>query len=130
MAVKMVVHYQDGTLLKGYSNDFFPKKPNFHVGPSPTERGSEINIGDLKAIFFVKDFDGIPGRERKKAFNESQVVQGRKVKVTFKDGEVMVGSVLGYDPERQGFFLIPCDSDDNNERVFIISAAMESIENT
>jgi len=129
MAVRIVVHYQDGRLLKGFSNDFFPKKPNFHIGSNPAERGDEINVADLKAIFFVKDFEGTPGKERKKSFDDGQVVQGRKVKITFKDGEVMVGSVLGYDPDRIGFFLMPCDPNDNNERVFIVSAAMESIEN-
>lgn len=44
--------------------------------------------------------------------------------MTFKDGEVLVGLTLGYDPNRLGFFVIPVDTQSNNLRVFVVSSAM------
>lgn len=52
---------------------------------------------------------------------------GRKLSVTFKDGETMVGTTQGYQPGRPGFFIIPADSSSNNERCFIVSAATKEI---
>ncbi len=40
---------------------------------------------------------------------EGHNITGRKVKVLFKDGEVLVGSTMGYDIKRLGFFLFPAD---------------------
>jgi hypothetical protein len=45
----------------------------------------------------------------KKSFPDGQRINGRKVKVSFKDGEVLIGSTMGYDPKREGFFLFPPD---------------------
>ena len=125
--VKVVIRYANGDVLKGYTNDFFPNKLIFHVGASPAERGMEVSIGELKAVFFVKDFEGNRLYDEKKEFDQGQVVHGRKTEVLFKDGEVMVGTVLGYDPKRSGFILIPSDRDSNNTRVFIINAATREV---
>jgi hypothetical protein len=125
--IKVVVHYNDGKLLKGFTNDFFPKKPVFHVGSGPTDKGVQVSIERLKAVFFVKDFDGNPEYEIKKGFPEGKVFQGKKVEVAFNDGEVIMGTVLGYDPQRQGFFLVPSDDQSNNIRIFVISAAVDYV---
>ena len=126
--VNVVIRYVDGRIVKGYSNDFFPKKAFFHVGSGPSDKGTQVAVQDLKAVFFVKDFDGNPEYDENKVFTEGQAVQGRKVQVTFKDGEVQVGAVLGYDPNRPGFFMIPPDERSNNLRIFAVSAAVENFE--
>jgi hypothetical protein len=125
--VKVIMRYADGRLIKGYTNDFFPNKPLFHVLPAeskPTDKGVEVYLKDLKAVFFVKDFTGKQTYNEKKDFAEGPQSSGRKVEVTFKDGEVLVGSTLGYYPNRLGFFVIPADTRSNNLRVFIVSTAM------
>ena len=123
--VKVVARFLDGTIIKGYTNDFFPKKASFHVGANSSERGPEIAIKDLKALFFVKDFEGNPDRDRKQDFEEGRTYQGRKAEITFVDGEKMAGTVLSYDKERPGFFMVPVDEDEgNNSRVFVVSAAV------
>ncbi len=127
MKAKIIAHYSDGRLVKGFSTDFAPNKPMFHIGTGPTDTGIEVMMIDLKAVFFVKDFEGNPNHERKKHFAEGEKVQGRKAQVTFNDGEIMVGVVQSYDPDRQGFFLIPADKDANNIRVYIVSASIADI---
>ncbi|MGD8353920.1 MAG: hypothetical protein PVJ01_07105 [Pseudomonadota bacterium] len=127
--VKVVARLMDGRIIKGFTNDFFPKKPTFHVGSDPSDKGIEIAITDLKALFFVKDFEGNPNRTRKQDFEDGKVYQGRKAEVTFVDGEKMAGTVLGYDKERPGFFMVPVDEvEGNNTRAFIGSAAVKEME--
>jgi hypothetical protein len=125
--VKVIIRYKDGKLIKGYTNDFSPNKTQFHIrsaDSSPTDRGAEVNIRDLKAVFFVKDFAGNPAYCEKKDFSTVQQVLGRKMEVTFQDGEVMVGTTVGHDPRRLGYFLTPSDPQCNTLRVFVISAAV------
>lgn len=126
--VKVVIRYLDGRIVKGYTNDFFPKKPVFHVGSGPSDKGTPVSVQDLKAVFFVRDFDGNPEYDEIKQFSEGKAVQGRKVQISFKDGETLVGSVLGYDPNRPGFFMVPPDERSNNMRVFVVMAAMEKLD--
>ena len=39
------------------------------------------------------------------------------------DGELIVGYTHSYNPERQGFFMLPADADDNNLRIFVLKNA-------
>jgi hypothetical protein len=123
------MRYADGRLIKGYTNDFFPNKPVFHVrsvDSSPTDKGVEVSIKELKAVFFVKDFTGNAAYNEEKSFPEGGRPSGRKVEVIFSDGELLVGSTLGYDPARPGFFVTPSDPQSNNMRVFVISGAVRN----
>ncbi len=128
--VRVVMRFADGRLIKGYTNDFFPNKPMFHVRPSEselTDKGVEVLTKELKAVFFVKDFTGDAAYNEKKDFMDDQHPTGRKVEVRFADGEVLVGSTLGYDPNRIGFFVTPADPRSNSLRVFVISASASKV---
>ena len=46
----------------------------------------------LKAVFFVKDFIGKPEYQARQVFDQGRPPNGRKVKVVFTDGEVLVGT--------------------------------------
>ncbi len=129
--VKVVVRYADGRVLKGYTRDFFPNKSEFHLEAiSDINQGRimEIRLNDLKAIFFVKDFAGNPSYIERKFYEDGQQATGRKMKVTFKDGEVLVGTTVGYDPKRQGFFLFPADPSTNNMKIFALMSAIKNVE--
>jgi Family of unknown function (DUF6982) len=127
--IKVVVRYVDGRLVKGVTQDFFPNKDRFHLRSDTTtsDEPAEVLIRDLKAVFFVKDFAGNPGYDERKTYLEGDKPQGRKVEVLFVDGEMLVGSTLGYDPNRLGFFLFPVDPKSNNMRVFAVTAAIKSV---
>jgi len=127
--VKVIMRYANGKLIKGYTNDFFPNKTLFHVRSiesEPTDKGEEVYVKELKAVFFVKDFVGNAAYNEIKHFAEGQQYSGRKVEVTFTDDEVLVGSTVGYDPSRLGFFVTPVDPQSNNLRVFVISEAVRN----
>lgn len=129
---KLVLHYADGRVVKGYSYDFYPNKPRFHLLPpvagfSFTDEAIEVRIKDLKAVFFVRGFLGDPSHCERGYFAEGEQHPGRKVEVTFADGEVLVGTTVGYNRGRPGFFFIPADPKSNNVKVFAVSAAVTRV---
>jgi hypothetical protein len=78
--VKIVVRFSDGRIKKGYCQDFFPNKPAFHlikVDARGSREVEEIQMADLKAIFFVKSFAGNPNYEERKVFAEGDSPKGR-----------------------------------------------------
>ena len=127
--VKVVVRYVNGKGVKGFSQDFFPNKDRFHVYPAtkPSGEAFEVLVKDLKAVFFVKDFVGDYLYNERKEYIQEEKPSGRKIEVTFKDGEVLVGTTLGYDPSRPGFFLFPADPKSNNLRVFAVTTAVKKV---
>jgi hypothetical protein len=128
---KVVVHFRDGRVLKGYTYDFNPNKEVFHV--TKTQNGTEvveISTSQMKALFFVKSFEGNrrhPGPDEfsMEGYKNSP---GIKVKVTFLDEEVMYGSTHGYAPNRKGFFISPANKDLNNKRVFVVKESTAAVE--
>ena len=122
----VVVHYSDGKLLKGFTSDFFPNRPSFHVQREKVGDAVEVAVADLKGVFFVKTFKGNAGREPKNY--KERTGMGRRIKVVFQDGETLFGYTSGYSPNRDAFFAFPADPDDNNEKVFVVTAATKSVE--
>jgi hypothetical protein len=121
-ANKVVVKFKDKKMLKGTTSDFFPNKNQFHL-EVPGGELLDINVEDLKAIFFVKDFEG--NKDRQKSYTDEITGTGRKMQVEFSDGESIVGFTLGYSPDRQGFYLTPADAGGNNLRIFVVKSATE-----
>jgi hypothetical protein len=127
---KVVARYVDGRVVKGMTADFFPTKSVFHVSVTGAPAGSEpveIQMGDLKALFFVKDFEGDPGYVERREFDPSRPPVGRPIRVEFEDGEVLVGTTTGYQPDRQGFFVVPADPEWNNERCYVVAASAKDV---
>jgi hypothetical protein len=126
----IVARYMDGRVVKGITNDFLPAKDRFHllpIGGATGERGHEILVAELKALFFVKDLAGTPTHNESNRFDPVKPPVGRKIRVVFKDGEVVVGTTQGYQPGRQGFFLVPADEKSNNNRCFVVAAATREV---
>jgi hypothetical protein len=121
-ARKVVVALLDGRRLKGYTFDFSPLKDVFKLLPverTHQEPATNVLMKDLKAVFFVKDFDGQP--THKENLHADSQSHGRKIEVSFKDGEKLVGRTEGYSPDKPGFFMFPEDPESNNIRIFVAS---------
>jgi len=129
---KIVVRFQDGKVLKGTTQDFFPNKERFHL--NQTDGNSlpvpiEISITQIKAVFFVKDYKGNKAYQKPNGFTESgQSQYGRKSTIKFKDGEILYGYTQGFSPGRLGFFLFPNDPESNNHKVFVVQAFVAKLE--
>jgi hypothetical protein len=124
---QVVVHFDDGRLLKGYTHDFFPEKATFHVSQSSAGAAGavqEIRVADCKAIFFVRSPAGDVQYAEKKRFEEVSAKghSGIRIKVEFRDGEIIRGISMGYNKTRKGFFIVPVDPMSNNERIYVVAA--------
>ena len=127
---KVVIKYLSGKVIKGFMQNFSPNKDSFHLIPADKSPGGSIQVfvKHLKAIFVVRDFVGNPQYDERKKYVEGEKPSGLKLEVTFTDGEVIVGStLLGYDPKRQGNFIVPADPNSNNIRIFAVSSAVKSV---
>jgi len=128
MQNRIVVRYQDGRLTKGFTTDFMPNKDVFHVTPSDALPGAKtvtVNMLELKAVFFVKDFGG--NREYHDKAIVDEHIHGRKIEVIFRDGETIGGKTEGYNPQKLGFFMVPGDPASNNIRVFVVNANTQHV---
>ena len=92
-ANKVVIHFKDGTIKKGNTSDFLPNKKSFHLSILGGDVET-IEVENLKAVFFVKDYEG--NKDHKRDYKDIIAGGGKKVEVSFNDGEtiVVVGRVL------------------------------------
>lgn len=128
---KIVVRFRDETMVKGYTHDFNPNKEIFHVAKAQEGNGVvEVSTADMKAVFFVKSFEGDKEHPNFDDFSMEKFksIPGLKLKIVFFDNEVIYGSSHGYSPQRKGFFIFPANKELNHERVFVIRDATVSVE--
>ena len=128
-SVKVIARYTQGKMIKGMTHDFFPNKDCFHVvaEDNPLNKPFKVMLKDLKGVFVVRNFLGDPGYSERKEYQEGDTPYGIPLEVTFADGEVMVGSSMGFDSKRGGFFLSPVDPMSNNLRVFVVISAVKTL---
>ncbi len=97
----IVARYRDGRIIKGITHDFLPQKNVFHVIEKDTGQTLTVELSNLKAVFFVKNFDG--SKEYREQNDSQRSGMGRRIQVKFKEGETLVGYTQGYAPNRPTF---------------------------
>ncbi len=122
---QVVLRYLNGSVLKGKTSDFFPNKKGFHLEKLEGEI-IDVDIDELKAIFFVKDYEG--DKNHINHYVDTMNGAGRIIQATFFDGECITGYTQGYSPDRIGFFMSPAESKGNNDRIFVIKASTVKVE--
>lgn len=116
---KIVLHYHDGTVGAGFAVPFADGTALIQV-ETLEGRSLEVSLSDLKAAFFVKTFSGNPDYERDAEMDGlRERARGRFVRVTFRDGEILVGEVSREADLDRGFFLTVLDPNDNNVMVYV-----------
>lgn len=125
MQNQIIVRFTNGSILRGTTVDLFPNKAVFHLREKDNGTMHEIDIYNLKAVFFVKSFEGNPGYQEKDDIE--RIGFGKKIKVVFKDGETLIGYTQGYAPNRDIFIVFPCDPESNNEKVFVVTDATSKV---
>ena len=128
--IKLVARFRDGRVLKGTTENFNPLSGGFHLMPEPASvdgKPVSIRLAELKAVFVVQDFRGKPGHVEKKTFTSKNASLGARLRITFSDGEVIVGHSLNYDPQGPGFFVFPADPASNNQRIYVVNGAIKDV---
>ena len=124
----LVVRYIDGRTLKGYGRDFSPQQGRFQIWSSPdcpVESRITVPLSSLKTVCFVRHPDGAAGRAEPLG---SAAEPGRRVLVTFRDGEVLAATTLNYSENGPGFFVTPVERQTNNLRIFVLSKAIARVQ--
>jgi hypothetical protein len=131
---KVILRYLDGRIVKGHISSFSPSDESVSI-TDESSVSHTVSIHELKAIFFVKTFEGHSGYSERKSFTIS-ASSGRKVFVRFKDGESMIGHIEGkvpwekgffLEPKKGGFFLVPVDDRSNNIKVFVVAGSVHDV---
>jgi hypothetical protein len=128
-ANRVIARYLDGRVVKGSTEDFHPDRSRFHLHLVDGSAPVVVDLRQLKAVFFVKDFAGDPGRKDLQGFGPMTggQTQSKKIAIVFKDGERIQGYTLAYTPDRQGFFIVPADPGSNNLRIYVLKGATRQI---
>jgi hypothetical protein len=115
-------------VLKGYNTKFAPAKGHVHIWTTPggpdTARVT-VPLDHLKALFFVYDLAGDPTHVVRDGADATE--PGRRIDVTFLDGETLAGTTLNYSSKAVGFFVAPVESRGNNLQVFAIAKAVRHV---
>ena len=129
---KIVVRYLDGRVAKGYAQDFDPDTSHLYLYQAPTGGDSgevltDVRLDELKAIFFVRTFEGNAHCRARREFIKGDESCGDRVEVTFKDGEVLRGFRTDQYLRRSGFFLLSPDPGGNTIMIFVLSNAVKNV---
>jgi hypothetical protein len=123
----LVVRYVDGRTLKGYGRDFSPQQGRFQIWSAPDcpiESRITVPLANLKAVCFVRQLDGAASQPE---LPQPSAEPGRRVIVTFADGEVLAATTLNYTEKGLGFFVTPVETPSNNLRIFVVSKAIARV---
>ena len=112
---QIVVRYLDGRIEKGTPATWDIESDGFGLLPRDALPGSTEEIyvpfSDLKAVYFVRDFDGRIG---KKLVSPESQIHGKHMKLTFHDNEEIVGfTTATYNPVSSRFYFFPTDQTGN-----------------
>jgi uncharacterized protein DUF6982 len=137
--LKVVARLRDGKMIKGYvdtipASDFdalFQETPfslprEIGLRPVDSSKPLSLSLDSLKALFFVKSFEGRTEYREVKFFEKNPSIKGLWVRVKFYDNEHLEGVVrnsLQYLVE-PGFFLKPPDLQSNNEILYVIKNSL------
>lgn len=128
----------DGSVRKGFILALDAETGRSAIEDASDRSRFEFDSAGLKALFFVRKFEGDRDYNEKKDYTLRKS-EGPKVCVIFNDGEALVGYMEGEIPDRKefhfpshgrkeaGFYVIPADGQVNNIRAFIFRSAVQSI---
>jgi len=133
---KVVIHLRDGTIKKGYL-----KMLDEEAGVVEIIRIDDIleafHFEDIKAVFFVKDFEGKRSYRERKLFNSEVSEEIKRIYIKFFDKETLWGYIKGPLPWQRGFYLdnkkpkgifvYPSDPNSNNKKIYVVFSAVEDL---
>jgi hypothetical protein len=132
---KVILRFADGKMLKGFIRDLKLSEEALFIEDESSSQ-LKVRLKELKAIFFVRSFEGNREHQEKKTFAGSHP-GSKRVFIKFKDGESMMGFVEGELPWRTGFFLesmkdkgfyiVPVDAASNNIKILVVTSAVRDV---
>jgi hypothetical protein len=132
---KVILRFIDGKMLKGYIQDLKIAEEYLYLEDESNHQ-LKVRLKELKAIFYVRKFEGERGHQEKKVFTGTRP-GAKRVFVKFKDGETIMGNMEGQIPWQRGFFLesmkekaftiVPVDESSNNTKILVVTTAVKDV---
>lgn len=124
---RVVACATNGQTHDGFTADFTPTQGQLelHAEPTASSTAAVVPFSELKMIRFVKD----PARRERSVGDIAATAtpKGRKLRVTFSDGQQLEGTTESYRRSAPGFFVEPSDADGDDDRVFVIGSATKQV---
>ncbi|MGC8763350.1 MAG: DUF6982 domain-containing protein [Acidobacteriota bacterium] len=116
---KVVVRFKDGRTLAGFGDSFLAGEAEILV-QDLGERIHRVLLQGVKMVCFVRDFASDPAETHRLSGKVLfQAVPGNRVRVAFRDGEVLEGITNLESRPTRGFFLTPLNPHGNNLSVYV-----------
>ncbi|GEJ57828.1 DUF6982 domain-containing protein [Anaeromyxobacter diazotrophicus] len=115
-AHRVVVHTSDGQVKRGTLRDAALDGPQLELLSQPGGASEPLPAERVKAIFFMLGTGEPP-----------PAPEGKKVRVTFRDGRQVAGFSPDYAPERVGFFMVPADTRTHTARIWVYRASVRQV---
>ena len=123
---KVVIHTRKHEIHRGFSKKEF-------IGDKVRildENGKESTfpLKDLKAVFFVKEFDGDPAYDEVVFLRKEKPRPWLWVHIEFEDGEIIEGKIKNNEEiimASDGFFIWFSDEFANSESVYVVKNAIK-----
>lgn len=130
---RIIVSFADGRKMSGKNNFFSMQKATFPLEVEAGEEHTEIQTISLKEVKKIDFLKGeIPSTSiiHYETIHESKFAGpvAYKLVVEFQDGELLIGSAMKYNPEDEGFFLIPLNPADPSERIYVNSRYIKKVD--
>jgi hypothetical protein len=113
---RVVIHTADGQVKRGTLCDVALDGPELLLQPQAGGIAEALPAERIKAIFFMLATGDAP-----------PAPEGKKVRVTFRDGRQVAGFSPDYQPERAGFFMIPVDTRTHTARIWVYRTAVRQV---
>lgn len=124
---RIVACAMSGRTQEGFTSDFTPAggQLELHAEPTPASTAAVVPFTELKMIRFLKD----PARRTAPAgaVTATAAPKGRKLRITFTDGQQLEGTTESYRRSAPGFFVQPSDPEGDDERVFVMGSATTQV---
>jgi hypothetical protein len=113
---RVVVHTVEGLVKRGVLEDPDLASQALALDAQAGQAPEEIETDKVKAIFFML----APGEK-------PPAPEGKRVRVSFRDGRQVAGFCPDYDETGVGFFMIPGDSRTNTGRIWVYRSAVRDV---
>lgn len=132
---KVILRFVDGKMLKGFIRDLKLSDEHLFIEDESSHQ-LKVRLKELKAIFFVRRFEGDRTYHKKTTFSDTPP-RFKRVFVKFNDGENIMGFIEGDLPWQRGFFsesmkekgfyIVPADEGSNNIKILVITSAVKDV---
>ena len=121
---KVIVRKMDRDTVNGYVSASFISDGKVEVLNTAGNVVS-IDLAEVKGIYFVREFGDSESLTRK-TFTSRPRTEGLWVRLRFRDNEIIEGMMPNdlVQDGREGFSVIPPDSQSNTQRIFVPRAAL------